>query len=98
MYRVPDVSAVSVPTGTFVAGNGVGPPSAPTDQTHGSAFLAVGSTAPLFSDRSEAQLDRLHAVPGPAGRHVDITGTAQINRDSVHAITSRLALVVRLMP
>jgi RND superfamily putative drug exporter len=97
LSRVPDVSAVSVPTGTFVAGNRVGPPSAPTDETHGSAFLTVDSTAPLFSDRSEAQLDRLHAVPGPAGRHVDITGTAQINRDSVHAITSRLPLVLGLI-
>jgi RND superfamily putative drug exporter len=97
LSRVPDVSAVSVPTGTFVAGNRDGPPSAPTDETHGSAFLTVDSTAPLFSDRSEAQLDRLHAVPGPAGRHVDITGTAQINRDSVHAITSRLPLVLGLI-
>ena len=49
----------------------------------GSAFLTVGSTAPLFSDSSEAQLDRLHAVPGPGGRTVEMTGIAQINRDSV---------------
>ena len=40
------------------------PPARPP----GSAFLTVDSTAPLFSDSSEAQLDRLHAVPGPAGR------------------------------
>ncbi len=97
LSRVPDVSAVSVPTGTFVEGNRVGPPSAPTDETGGSAFLTADSTAPLFSDRSEAQLDRLHAVPGPAGKRVDITGTAQINRDSVHAITSRLPLVLGLI-
>jgi len=97
LSRVPDVSAVSVPTGTFVAGNRVGPPSAATAETGGSAFLTVDSTAPLFSDRSEAQLDRLHAVPGPAGRRVDITGTAQINRDSVRAITSRLPLVLGLI-
>jgi putative drug exporter of the RND superfamily len=97
LSRVPDVSAVSVPTGTFVAGNREGPPSANTGETGGSAFLTVDSTAPLFSDRSETQLDRLHAVPGPAGRHVDITGTAQTNRDSVHAITSRLPLVLGLI-
>jgi RND superfamily putative drug exporter len=48
----------------------------------------------LFSEQSEAQLDRLHAVPGPAGRHVDMTGTAQINRDSVDAITTRLPIVL----
>lgn len=97
LSRVPDVSAVSAPTGTFVAGNNVGPPTAPTGQAQGSAFLTVNSTAPLFSDRSETQLDRLHAVPTPNGRPVDITGTAQTNRDSVHGITSRLPLVLGLI-
>jgi RND superfamily putative drug exporter len=63
----------------------------------GSAFLTVGSTAPLFSDSSEAQLDRLHNVAGPAGRSVEMTGIAQINRDSVDAITSRLPLVLGLI-
>ncbi|OBB18250.1 MMPL family transporter [Mycolicibacterium elephantis] len=60
----------------------------------GSAFLTVDSTAPLFTDRSEAQLDGLHAVAGPADKPVLVTGTAQINRDSVAAITSRLPLVL----
>ena len=39
----------------------------PPDSTDGSAFLTVGSTAPLFSDASETQLDRLHAVEPPGG-------------------------------
>ncbi len=94
LSAVPDVSAVSAPTGTFVGGHRAGPPSAPAGLGSGSAFLTIDSTAPLFSDQSEAQLDRLHAVPGPAGRHVDMTGTAQINRDSVDAITTRLPLVL----
>ena len=94
LSRVPDVSAVSAPTGTFVGGAKVGPPSAATAVAQGSAFLTVDSTAPLFSDSSEAQLDRLHEVPGPAGRAVEMTGTAQINHDSVEAITSRLPLVL----
>ena len=97
LSRVPDVPAVSAPTGTFVDGNRVGPPSAPAGQIAGSAFLTVDSSAPLFSEQSEAQLDRLHAVPGPAGRHVDMTGTAQTNRDSVDAITTRLPLVLGLI-
>ena len=97
LSRVPDVSGVSAPTGTFADGNRVGPPSAPAGQTAGSAFLTVDTSAPLFSDQSEAQLDRLHAVPGPAGRHVDMTGTAQINRDSVDAITTRLPVVLGLI-
>jgi RND superfamily putative drug exporter len=97
LSRVPDVSAVTAPSGTFVAGNRVGPPSAATGVAHGSAFLTVSSTAPLFSGGSATQLDRLHAVPGPAGRSVEMTGTAQINRDSVQAITSRLPLVLGLI-
>src|SRR5262249_12443726 len=67
LSRVPDVPAVSAPTGTFVDGDRVGPPSAPAGQIPGSAFLTVDSSAPLFSDASEAQLDRLHAIGGPAG-------------------------------
>ncbi len=97
LSRAPDVTSVSAPTGTFVDGNRVGPPSAPTGQAAGSAFLTVNSAAPLFSDRSETQLDRLHAVGGPAGKQVDMTGTAQTNRDSVRAITSRLPLVLGLI-
>jgi RND superfamily putative drug exporter len=97
LSRVPDVSAVSAPTGTFVDGNWVGPVSAPAGLVADSAFLTVDSSAPLFSDRSESQLGRLHAVPGPAGKHVDMTGAAQTNRDSVDAITSRLPLVLGLI-
>ena len=70
--------------------------SAPT-VAQGSAFLTIGSTAPLFSDISQTQLDRLHAVPGPAGHPVELTGIAQTNRDSVHAITSRLPAVLGLI-
>ena len=62
-----------------------------------SAFLTVYSTAPLYSDGSEDQLVRLHAVAGPDDREVLFTGTAQINADSVHAITSRLPLVLGLI-
>src|SRR6476659_7521998 len=97
LSRVPDVSAVSTPTATYVAGAAAGPQSAPAGQTQGSAFLTVDSTAPLFTDRSETQLDRLHAVPTPGGTKVDFTGTAQINRDSVDAIASRLPLVLGLI-
>ncbi|MEO3761601.1 MMPL family transporter [Mycobacterium sp. B14F4] len=97
LSQVPDVSAVSAPLGTFVGGRLVGPPSAPTGQAEGSTFLTVDSTAPLFSDASEAQLDRLDAVPSPAGRDVLLTGTAATNSDSVDAITARLPLVLGLI-
>jgi RND superfamily putative drug exporter len=63
----------------------------------GSAYLTVQSTTPLFSESSEAQLDALHAVGGPGGREVLLAGTAQVNRDSVAAITSRLPIVLALI-
>jgi putative drug exporter of the RND superfamily len=97
LSRVPDVSAVSAPNGTFVGGSRVGPPTAATGLTDGSAFLTVSSTAPLFSQASASQLQRLHRVPGPAGRSVEMAGLAQVNRDSVDAVTNRLPLVLGLM-
>jgi len=97
LSRVPDVSGVSAPGGTFVGGNRVGPPAAATGFADGSAFLTVSSTAPLFSKANDAQLTRLHEVPGPAGRSVEMGGVAQVNRDSVDAVTDRLPLVLGLM-
>jgi RND superfamily putative drug exporter len=96
LSQVPDVSSVSAPGGTFVGGAVVGPPSTAAIKD-GSAFFTVGSTAPLFSQASETQLDRLHAVAGPGGQHVQMTGIAQINRDSCEAITSRLPTVLALI-
>jgi RND superfamily putative drug exporter len=97
LSRVPDVSAVSAPGGTFVGGNRMGPPAAATGLADGSAFLTVDSTAPLFSQASDTQLKRLHKVAGPAGRSVEMAGVAQVNRDSVDAVTDRLPLVLGLM-
>jgi RND superfamily putative drug exporter len=97
LSQVPEVSSVSAPGGTFVGGRPVGPPSAATGFKDGSAFLTVGSTAPLFSDASENQLDQLRAVVPPAGQHVELTGVAQVNRDSSEAITSRLPMVLGII-
>ncbi|HEX5142647.1 MAG TPA: MMPL family transporter, partial [Mycobacterium sp.] len=97
LSRVADISAVTAPTGTFVGGRKVGPPTGATGVAHGRAFLTIGSDAPLFSQASETQLDTLRAIPGPDGRSVQFTGIAQINRDSVAAITSRLPVVLGII-
>ena len=81
LSRVPDVSLVSPPSGL----------------SDGSAFIAVVSSAPLYSAASTAQLDRLHAVPTPAGRPVLFTGVAQANRDSMQAIASHLPEVLAII-
>ena len=97
LSRVPDVSAVASPDGTFTGGRRIGPAAAAAGMAAGSAFLTVNSTAPLFSQASETQLARLHQVPGPDGRSVEMAGVAQVNRDSCDAVTDRLPLVLGLM-
>lgn len=92
LSQAADGASVSAPGGTFIDGARVGPPTSGTGIADGSAFLTVGSHVPLFSDASEAQLDALRAVPAPTD--VQFTGMAQVNRDSSHAITSRLPLVL----
>lgn len=97
LSRVTDVNSVSAPSGTFAAGKLIGPPVAATAEAAGSTLLTVGSSVPLFSKASEAQLTGLHAVPTPGGRIAEFGGLAQTNRDSVDAITSRLPLVLGLI-
>ena len=95
LSQVPDVSSVSAPGGTFVDGTPVGPPSAATGvdgrqrvphrRQHRAAVLRrIGSPAGRGCTPS----------PRPADKHVQLTGIAQINRDSADAITSRLPLVL----
>lgn len=97
LSQVTDVVSVSTPGGTVQNGALVGPPSAPTDAKDGSVFLTVRSAAPLFSAASKRQLDRLQAISGPAGRDVQFTGRAAINRDSAEAVTSRLPVVLSII-
>ncbi|MCW2655081.1 MAG: putative superfamily drug exporter [Mycobacterium sp.] len=97
LSRVPDVSSVSAPVGTFVHGAPAGPPLAAAAMKEVNAFLTVTSRAPLFSQVSQTQLDRLHAVPGPAGQPVLMTGNAQTNRDTAHAVAVRLPIVLTII-
>ncbi|OBF21628.1 hypothetical protein A5725_13450 [Mycobacterium kubicae] len=94
LSRVPDVSAVSAPGGRFVDGRPAGPALSASAIKDGSALLTVSTTAPLYSAASTVQLDRLHAVPTPAATPVQLAGVAQSNRDSVHAIATRVPLVL----
>jgi len=97
LSRVPQVSSVSAVGGTWVDGNLVGPPSAPAGEQGGAAFMTITSDTSLYSEPSERQLDALHAVPVPVGTTVLLGGTAQANRDTVDAITSRVPLVLGLI-
>jgi RND superfamily putative drug exporter len=94
---VPDVTWVSSPTGTFVGGHQTGPPTGTAAIADGSAYLTVASSAPLFSDASQTQLDRLHAVAAPNGVPVQLTGAAQINHDTAAAVSSRVPIVLSVV-
>ncbi|MGA5466610.1 MMPL family transporter [Mycobacterium sp. NPDC050041] len=96
LSRVDDVTSVSATVGAFVDGRPAGPPRAAAGERDGSAFLTVTTDAPLFSDRSEHQLDRLEEVAAPGGQ-VQLAGVAASNRDSVDAITSQLPIVLGLI-
>lgn len=97
LSRLPDVRSVSSPAGTFSNGVNIGPPSAPTAVSDGSAFLTVNSNAAPFTPRSESQLDLVRSTPTPGGTIIEVTGMTQINRDSIAAVTGRLPLVIAVI-
>jgi RND superfamily putative drug exporter len=97
LSAIMDVTSVSAPDGTYVNGLRVGPPSAPTAVSGGSAFLTVNSSAPEVAAAHPDQLDWLHAQGGPNGAKVIFGGNAQISADNAHAINSRLPWVLALM-
>lgn len=94
---VPQVRAVSAPTGTFVDGRKTGPPSAGTGIADGSALLTASSPLLQGSRASDDQLEALHSAARLPTRAVLIGGLVQSNQDSVRAITSRLPLVLGLI-
>ena len=94
---LPDVRAVSSPSGTFVNGVHAGPPSAATGAVDDSLFLTVNSIAPPFTERAQTQLDLVHGVVAPGGAAVEITGLTQVSRDNVDAVKSRLPLVLTVI-
>jgi RND superfamily putative drug exporter len=97
LSKVPGVPFVSGPGGTYVAGQRIGPPSAPAGLADGKAYFTVASTTSVASEASEHQLDQLHDVARPGGAQVQMTGIAQSNRDIVHAVTSGLPAVLGLI-
>lgn len=94
---VPDVTWVSSPVGTFARGQQTGPQTGAAAVADGTAYLSIASSAPLFSQQSQTQLDALHAVHRPNDVPVQLTGAAQINSDTGKAITGRLPIVLTLI-
>ncbi|MGE2737384.1 MMPL family transporter [Mycolicibacterium vaccae] len=91
--RVTGVSTVTGPTGLYAAGRQVGPPGPPPADP-GVAVFTIGSTAQVLSTDADRQLDELRALAPPGGREVLVTGSTQVNRDTVESITDRLPAVL----
>src|ERR1700761_4392106 len=97
LSQVPDVTWVSSRVGMFAGGQQVGPPTGTSALGDGSAYLTVASTAPLFSHRSQSQLQALHAVPRPANAPILLASEARMNNDTVAAVTGRLPMVLTVI-
>ncbi|OBI08373.1 MMPL family transporter [Mycobacterium scrofulaceum] len=97
LSQVANVTWVSSPTAVYAGGRAIGPPNGTAALGDGSAFLTVASAAPLFTTESQVQLRALHAVPRPAGVPIQLTGEAQMNSDTVAAVTSRLPVVLTII-
>lgn len=98
LSRVTDVTAVSAPSGTYVDGSRIGPPLTATGVNAGTALLTVQSGAPRYSESADRQLDALREVPVPAaGPSLLIGGGAQLDRDAVAGIMSRLPWVIAII-
>ena len=97
LSSVKDVSWVSSPGGTFAGGRQIGPPTGTAAINDGSAYLTVASSAPLFSSCSQTQLKALHAVARPGNVPIQLAGEAQMNSDTVKAVTDRLPIVLTVI-
>ncbi|MBB2993624.1 RND superfamily putative drug exporter [Mycolicibacterium iranicum] len=97
LSQVPSVVAAVGPDATYAQGRAVGPSGGESAVGDQNSFLTVTSTTEPFSPESDELLDRLHAVPPPAGTTPLFTGAAQSNRDGVESISSRLPLLLGLI-
>ncbi|HWF27915.1 MAG TPA: MMPL family transporter [Mycobacterium sp.] len=97
LSRVQGVATVSAPTGAYVNGNKAGPAVMPTGIKDGTALFTVQTTAGQYTAAAKRQLDALHAIPVPWGAHPLIGGGAQLDRDAVNGILSRLPWVLGII-
>lgn len=95
--RQQDVDKVIAPTGSYVDGIKVGPPAGPAGFTDDTVFFTVQTSAPAHTAAADRQLDVLHSLPGPGGVQVKIGGGAQLDRDVLHGITSRIPWVLGII-
>ncbi|WP_078314006.1 MMPL family transporter [Mycobacterium sp. D16Q16] len=97
LSKIEDVKEVAAPTGAFIRGMKVGPPSGATGIKEGTALFTVQTGAKPYTDAAERQLDAIHALPGPGDTTAKIGGGAQLDRDAVDGIVHKLPLVLAII-
>ncbi|OHT81422.1 MMPL family transporter [Mycobacteroides saopaulense] len=97
LSKIEDVKEVAAPTGAFIRGMKVGPPSSATGIKDGTALFTVQTGAKPYTDAADLQLDAIHAQPGPGDVTVKIGGGAQLDRDAVDGIVHKLPLVLAII-
>lgn len=97
LSKIEDVKEVAAPTGAFIRGMKVGPPSGATGIKDGTALFTVQTGAKPYTADAERQLDAIHALPGPGDTTVKIGGGAQLDRDAVDGIVDKLPLVLAII-
>ncbi len=97
LSNVPGVEVVAAPGGSYVQGQVVGPPMAPTAVKDGSLWLSVTVPGDSLDSRYRAAIDQLRTVPVPHRAEALFTGADQVNRDSVDEIVRRLPVVLLLV-
>lgn len=97
LSRVQGVTTVSAPTGAYVNGTKVGPAAMQTGIKGDTALFTVQTAAGQYTAAAGRQLDALHAIPAPGGAHPLIGGGAQLDRDAVDGILSRLPWVLGII-
>jgi putative drug exporter of the RND superfamily len=97
LSRLQDVTTVSSPTGAYVGGNRVGPAVMPAGIKDGTALFTVQTRARPYTEAAERQLHALHALPLPGGAEPLVGGGAQLDRDAVNGILSRLPWVLGII-
>ncbi|MBF6342510.1 MMPL family transporter [Nocardia cyriacigeorgica] len=95
LSRVPDVTTVAAPDGTYLDGARITAATYDSAQLGDAAYLTVGTTLDPYSDAGRQQLTALGEVPAPAPALFG--GLAQRNIDNVAGITDHTPHVLAVI-
>jgi RND superfamily putative drug exporter len=95
LSRVPGVTAVVAPAGTFSDGRQLGRGGGPSQLSGDGAYLTVENAIEPYSTAGSRLVADLRAVPAPGPALV--TGEAAQNEDALHALSGTLPIALALV-